>query len=186
VGGKSDITVDVRVIAATNRDVQAEVREGRFRADLYYRLSVFPITAPPLRERREDIPDLVSFFVSRYAPRLGKPICRVDVPSLDAMVAYDWPGNVRELRNVIERAVILCAGDTLVVEPSQLGASAPARASSGSLKEDLQGVERARILRALEESGWKIKGDGNAASRLGVAPSTLRSRMRTLGITRPE
>ena len=127
-----------------------------------------------------------SFFVTRYALHLGKPICGVDTSSLDAMVAYDWPGNIRELRNLIERAVILCAGDTLVVEPSALGASAPAAASSGSLKEDLHGVERARILRALEESGWKIKGDGNAASRLGVAPSTLRSRMRTLGIARPD
>jgi transcriptional regulator with GAF, ATPase, and Fis domain len=186
VGGESDISVDVRVIAATNRDLQAEVREGRFRADLYYRLSVFPITAPPLRERREDIPDLVSFFVTKYAAHLGKPIRGVTESSLDAMLAYDWPGNIRELRNVIERAVILCAGDTLVVEPSQLGAGEPALApTSGSLKEDLHGVERARILRALEESDWKIKGDGNAASRLGVAPSTLRSRMRTLGITRP-
>ena len=186
VGGESDISVDVRVIAATNRDLQAEVREGRFRADLYYRLSVFPITAPPLRERREDIPDLVSFFVTKYAAHLGKPVCRVGESSLDAMLAYDWPGNIRELRNVIERAVILCTGDTLYVEPSQLGAGEPALApTSGSLKEDLHGVERARILRALEESGWKIKGDGNAASRLGVAPRTLRSRMRTLGITRP-
>jgi formate hydrogenlyase transcriptional activator len=102
------------------------------------------------------------------------------------MLAYDWPGNIRELRNVIERAVILCAGGTLVVEPSQLGAGEPALApTSGSLKEGLYGVERARILRALEESDGKIKGDGNAASRLGIAPSTLRSRMRTLGITRP-
>jgi PAS domain S-box-containing protein len=186
VGGKSDISVDVRVIVATNRDLRTEVREGRFRADLYYRLSVFPITAPPLRERREDIPDLVSFFVTKYAAHLGKPIRGVTESSLDAMLAYDWPGNIRELRNVIERAVILCAGGTLVVEPSQLGAGEPALApTSGSLKEGLYGVERARILRALEESDGKIKGDGNAASRLGIAPSTLRSRMRTLGITRP-
>ncbi len=186
VGGKSDITVDVRVIAATNRDVQAEVREGRFRADLYYRLSVFPITAPPLRERREDIPDLVSFFVTKYAAVLGKPCREFDESSLNAMLAYDWPGNIRELRNVIERAVILCAGETLVVEPSLLGPEDRAAATGGSLRENLHGLERAKILRALEESGWKIKGDGNAASRLGIAPSTLRSRMRTLGITRPE
>ncbi len=185
VGGKSDIEVDVRVIAATNRDVQAEVREGRFRADLYYRLSVFPITAPPLRERREDIPDLVAFLVSKYATQFGKPVCRVDQSDLDAMLAYDWPGNVRELRNVIERAMILCAGDTLVVEPALFGAEERAAVTGGSLKQGLRGVERARILRALEESGWKIKGDDNAASRLGIAASTLRSRMRTLGITRP-
>jgi len=175
----------MRSVSSTNRDLQAEVREGLFRADLYYRLSVFPITAPPLRERREDIPDLVSFFVSRYAAHLGKPVCRVGESSLDAMLAYDWPGNIRELRNVIERAVILCAGETLVVEPSLLGPEDRAAATGGSLKQGLRGVERARILRALEESGWKIKGDGNAASRLGIAPSTLRSRMRTLGITRP-
>jgi formate hydrogenlyase transcriptional activator len=102
------------------------------------------------------------------------------------MVAYEWPGNVRELRNVIERAVILCPGDTLVVDPLQLGESDPALAPTrGSLKDDLHSVERAKILQALKESGWKIKGEGNAASRLGTAPSTLRSRMRTLGITRP-
>jgi PAS domain S-box-containing protein len=186
VGGNADISVDVRVIAATNRDLQTEVREGRFRADLFYRLSVFPITAPPLRERREDIPDLVSFFVTKYAPPCGKPNCRVAASSLDAMLAYDWPGNIRELRNVIERAVILCAGETLVVEPSLLGAEDLVPETGGSLRENLHGLERARILRALEESGGKIKGDGNAASCLGIAPSTLRSRMRTLGITRPD
>ena len=186
VGGKNDLSVDVRVIAATNRDLLNEVREGRFRADLYYRLNVFPITLPPLRDRREDIPDLVSYFVGSSARRLGKHVVGVAESSMDTMVAYEWPGNVRELRNVIERAVILCPGDTLVVDPSQLGVSAAAVAPTrGALKDDLHAVERARILQALEESGWKIKGHGNAASRLGIAPSTLRSRMRTLGITRP-
>ncbi len=187
VGGKNDLSVDVRVIAATNRDLLNEVREGRFRADLYYRLNVFPITLPPLRDRREDIPDLVSYFVGSSARRLGKHVVGVAESSMDTMVAYEWPGNVRELRNVIERAVILCPGDTLVVDPSQLGVSAAAVAPTrGALKDDLHAVERARILQALEESGWKIKGHGNAASRLGIAPSTLRSRMRTLGITRPD
>ncbi len=186
VGGKLDIPVDVRVIAATNRDLRAEVREERFRADLYYRLNVFPIMAPPLRDRREDILDLVSHFVAKNSAELGKEISRVAEPSLNAMVTYEWPGNVRELRNVIERAVILCPGDTLSVDPSQFAESGPTVASTaGSLKDDLHRVERAKILRALEESGWKIKGDGNAASRLGTAPSTLRARMRTLGITRP-
>jgi PAS domain S-box-containing protein len=186
VGGRADIPVNVRVIAATNRDLRTEVREGRFRADLYYRLNVFPIIAPPLRDRREDISDLVSHFAAKSARDLGKKVARVAESSLNAMVAYEWPGNVRELRNVIERAVILCPGDTLVVDPLQLGESDPALAPTrGSLKDDLHSVERAKILQALKESGWKIKGEGNAASRLGTAPSTLRSRMRTLGITRP-
>jgi DNA-binding NtrC family response regulator len=186
VGGRADIPVNVRVIAATNRDLRTEVREGRFRADLYYRLNVFPIIAPPLRDRREDISDLVSHFAAKSARHLGKKVARVAESSLNAMVAYEWPGNVRELRNVIERAVILCPGDTLVVDPLQLGESDPALAPTrGSLKDDLHSVERAKILQALKESGWKIKGEGNAASRLGTAPSTLRSRMRTLGITRP-
>ena len=186
VGGKNDLSIDVRVIAATNRDLLNEVREGRFRADLYYRLNVFPITLPRLRDRREDIPDLVSYFVGSSAKRLGKHIAGVAESSMDAMVAYEWPGNVRELRNVIERAVILCPEDTLFVDPSQLGLGAAAVAPTrGALKDDLHAVERARILQALEESGWKIKGHTNAASRLGIAPSTLRSRMRTLGINRP-
>ena len=185
VGGKSETTVDVRVIAATNRDLRLEMREGRFRADLYYRLSVFPIEAPPLRECREDIPELVSFFASKYATALGKTVRRVAQPSLDALVAYDWPGNVRELRNVIERSVILCPGDTLTVDPVLLGDGEQAPATNGALGQDLQAIERARIIRALEEARWKIKGEGNAASRLGVTPSGLRSRMKKLGITRP-
>jgi len=185
VGGKSEQTVDVRVIAATNRDLRLEVREGRFRADLYYRLSVFPVEAPPLRERREDIPALVSFFVSRYAASLGKTVRRIAQPSMDALVAYAWPGNVRELRNLIERSVILCSTDTLTVEPALVGADQPVLVTGGPLKQDLQAVERAHIIRALEEADWKIKGEGNAASQLGVAPSGLRSRMKKLGITRP-
>jgi transcriptional regulator with GAF, ATPase, and Fis domain len=187
VGGKSDKRVDVRVIAATNRDLRLEMREGRFRSDLFYRISVFPIEAPPLRERRSDIPALVSFFVSRYAASLGKTVRRVAQPSLDALVAYDWPGNIRELRNLIERSVILCRGDTLTVDPLLLGAGdgRPTPETGGPLKRDLQAVERARVIHALEEANWKIKGEGNAASRLGVTPSGLRSRMKKLGITRP-
>jgi PAS domain S-box-containing protein len=187
VGAKSDHKVDVRVIAATNRDLRLEVREGRFRSDLFYRISVFPIEAPPLRERRSDIPALVSFFVSRYAASLGKTVRRVAQPSLDALVAYDWPGNIRELRNLIERSVILCRGDTLTVDPLLLGAGdgRPTPETGGPLKRDLQAVERARVIHALEEANWKIKGEGNAASRLGVTPSGLRSRMKKLGITRP-
>jgi len=173
------------VIAATNRDLRQEVREGRFRSDLFYRVSVFPIEAPPLRERREDIPELASHFVARYAAALGKPVPHLVEPCMDALVAYDWPGNVRELRNVIERSLILCSDDNLAVDPSLIGGESPIAATAGPLKDDLQAVERARILWALEEADWKIKGEGNAASRLGVTPSGLRSRMKKLGITRP-
>jgi len=185
VGGTSEQSVDVRVIAATNRDLRLEVREGRFRADLYFRLSVFPIEVPPLRERREDIPLLASFFVSKYATSLGKSVREVAPSSLDALMAYDWPGNVRELRNVIERSVILCNGNPLAVDPVILGKAEPGPAEAGPLKLDLQAVERGRIIRTLDETNWIVKGEGNAASRLGVTPSGLRSRMKKLGIKRP-
>ena len=185
VGGKTDKTVDVRVIAATNRNLRESLREGRFRSDLYYRLSVFPIEAPPLRERPEDVPKLVLFFTAKYAASLGKSVRNVAQGSMDALIAYDWPGNVRELRNVIERSMILSKGDTLTVDPALLGNAPSAPISSGPLKHDLQAVERARILRGLEESGWKIKGERNAASVLGITPSSLRSRMKKLGIVRP-
>ena len=171
------------MVAATNRDLHEEVQEGRFRADLYYRLSVFPIEVPPLRDRREDIPLLVSHLVASRGPGLGKRIRSVEPSSMDALVAYDWPGNVRELQNVVERSLILCAGNTLTVEET-LGKLTPPLQPSRSLKEDLESVERANIVRTLEESNWKIKGPGNAAARLGMKPSTLRSRMSRLGIHR--
>jgi transcriptional regulator with GAF, ATPase, and Fis domain len=161
------------------------MNEGRFRSDLYYRLSVFPIECPPLRDRRGDIPLLVSFFLSRCRDTIGKTVDSVAADSMDALVAYDWPGNVRELQNVIERAVILCSGDTLKVE-EMLGVPAISqRGDESSLKNDLETVERSNILRALEESDWKVKGEGNAASLLGMKPSTLRSRMRKLEIEKP-
>jgi transcriptional regulator with GAF, ATPase, and Fis domain len=191
VGGRAEKTVDVRVIAATNRDLRQEMREGRFRSDLYYRLSVFAIEVPPLRDRPEDIPQLVSTFVTTYAQRLGRRVDRISDSCMHALVAYDWPGNVRELRNVIERSVILCQDGVLRVERSLLGVEGeesptPALLTSGPLELDLQAVERARILHALEQAEWKIKGEGNAASQLGVTPSGLRARMKRLGITRPE
>jgi PAS domain S-box-containing protein len=185
LGSKDEQEVDVRIIAATNRDLKIEMRDGRFRADLYYRLSVFPIESSPLRARREDISLLVSFFVSKFAATLGKTIKSVDKASLDALIAYDWPGNIRELRNVIERTIILSSGDSLDVKESLGLVEAPSAASNGPLKQSLQSVERERIHGALEEAGWKIKGIGNAASRLGISPSSLRTRMKTLGITRP-
>jgi PAS domain S-box-containing protein len=185
LGSNAVQKVDVRVIAATNRDLRTEMSEGRFRSDLYYRLSVFPIECPPLRERRDDIPLLASFFLSRCRDTIGKRIDFIETASMDALVAYDWPGNVRELQNVIERAVILCSGDTLTVEEVLGDFGVSRRADERSLKHDLETVERSNILRALEESGWKVKGAGNAASRLGLKPSTLRSRMKKLGIAKP-
>jgi PAS domain S-box-containing protein len=185
LGSNAVQKVDVRVIAATNRDLRNEMSEGRFRSDLYYRLSVFPIECPPLRERRNDIPLLVSFFLSRCRDTLGKKIDSVATASMDALVAYDWPGNVRELQNIVERAVILCSGDTLIVEEVLGDFEVSRRTDERSLKHDLETVERSNILRALEASGWKVKGEGNAASRLGLKPSTLRSRMKKLGIAKP-
>ncbi len=185
LGSKHEQKVDIRVIAATNRDLQKEIRAGRFRADLYYRLGVFPIEIPPLRERREDIPTLVAFFVTESAAACGRTIRSIAKTSMDMLEAYDWPGNVRELRNVIERSVILCAAETLELAESLGDIDAPNPAPKSLLKQDLESVERSRILRALDESGWRIKGDGNAASRLGLSPSTLRSRMKKLAITRP-
>jgi PAS domain S-box-containing protein len=181
VGSETDKNVDVRVIAATNRNLKDEVKNGRFRSDLYYRLSVFLVESPPLRDRREDIPLLTTFFISSFSTALGKNIQAVNQISMDRLMSYDWPGNIRELRNVLERAAILCEGDTLDVEDF-LGA---ADGRDTSLKGDLRSVERARILRALEESRWKIKGENNAANRLGLNPSTLRARMSKLGIERP-
>ena len=185
LGSQQVRTANVRIIAATNRNLSKAIREGTFRADLYYRLSTFPIDIPPLRERREDIAPLVSFFVTRLAAEGGKTIRSISKASLRALETYDWPGNVRELRNVIERSVILCQTETLELSESLGEFESQTPGSMGPLKQDLQAVERARILRALDASQWKIKGDGNAASRLGLAPSTLRSKMKMLDITRP-
>jgi transcriptional regulator with GAF, ATPase, and Fis domain len=185
VGSGDERTVDVRVIAATNRNIEKEVREGRFRSDLYYRLGVFPIESPPLRNRREDIPAIASLFVSRCAAATGKTIRTIDTGSMKRLVGYDWPGNVRELRNVIERAVILSAGDTLTIDENLGGANIPAQSASNSLAQDLHAIERTQILQALESSSWKIKGAGGAADQLGLKPSTLHSRMQRLGISRP-
>ena len=181
VGSETEKHIDVRVIVATNRNLKHEIEKGRFRSDLYYRLSVFLVESPPLRDRREDISLLVSFFISGFSTRLGKNIQAVNQTSIDRLMGYDWPGNVRELRNVLERAAVLCEGEALDVEEVLGAVDGP----SGSLKGDLEAVERARILSALEKSGWKIKGENNAASRLGFKPSTLRARMNKLEIQRP-
>ncbi|MEE9229418.1 MAG: helix-turn-helix domain-containing protein, partial [Acidobacteriota bacterium] len=158
---------------------------GRFRSDLYYRLSIFPIEIPPLRDRREDIPLLASFFVSHRSRTLGKSIASIPKVTMDALMAYDWPGNVRELQNVCERAIILSPGSKLILSETLPHAEAPWSNAQGSAMKNLKGIERKHISEVLEESGWKIKGEDNAASRLGLKPSTLRSRMKKLGIERP-
>jgi DNA-binding NtrC family response regulator len=188
VGSSTTITVDVRVIAATNRDLDLLIEHGEFRADLYYRLGVFPIRAPALRERRSDIPLLVWFFVSELQHRLGKKFDEISTPSMDALIAYDWPGNIRELKNVIERAMILSSGQTLELGNWFPGDAGPIVASLQPHErngETIQEVERAHIEKVLKACGWKVLGTGGAAERLGLKRTTLQSRMKKLGIERP-
>ena len=188
LGSSTTRTVDTRIIAATNRDLDALIEQGTFRPDLYYRLSVFPIRIPPLRERRGDIPLLVWFFITLLQPRLGKTIESVPSRVMDGLTSYDWPGNVRELQNIVERAMILSPGARL-----ELGADFPwgqsgTRSSTGTRRqksENLEEVERAHIVSVLEECGWKVRGQGGAAERLGLKRTTLQSRMKKLGIQRP-
>jgi transcriptional regulator with GAF, ATPase, and Fis domain len=183
LGSNETRTADVRVIAATNRDLIDAIKDGRFRDDLYYRLRVVPIELPPLRDRREDIPLLVWHFVRLHQIGQHKTIRRIPNQLSKALVGYDWPGNVRELANVIERAIILTDGETLVVDEAFVREQAPSAFKAGS--DDLQVVERAHIVETLEKCGWKVKGRGNTAERLGLNPSTLRARMKKLGIHRP-
>ena len=180
LGSTKPIQVDVRVIAASNRDLENEVQAGKFRKDLYYRLSVFPITIPPLRERTDDIPLLVWAFIRQFEKRMGKHIQSVPKRSLEALQRYPWPGNARELRNAIEHAMIVSAGKTLVVNPPTL--AAPKR--SGEMK-SLQEVERQHILSVLKTTGWRVSGENGAAKILGLKPTTLEARMKKLKINRP-
>jgi len=195
VGASTPSLADVRVIAATNRDLEDAVRSGRFRADLFYRLNVFPIRTPPLRERVEEIPQLVAFFVGRFARRFGKTAERISPETMDRLVSYPWPGNVRELQNVVERAVILATGPTLEIEPDLLRtskdigheskASPPQPEPSGhGLEAVLKDVETRHVRAALEQAGWVIEGARGAARILGLHPNTLRSRIDKLGIRR--
>ncbi len=178
LGSSRTLTVNVRVITATNRDLAEEVRRGHFRQDLFYRLNVFPIHLPPLRERAEDIPLLVQSFVHEFAGRLGRKIRTVPRRTMEALQRYPWPGNIRELRNVLERAVIVSAGDTLQMD---LPAVAPGQVPSVST---LAEAEADHIRAALERTGGRIKGPGGAAELLGMNPSTLYSRMKKLGLLR--
>jgi PAS domain S-box-containing protein len=180
VGGNTSVHVDVRVIAATNYDLQAAIEAGTFRSDLFYRLNVFPIAVPPLRKRGDDIPLLVEYFIDRYARKVGKTIRRVDKQTLEHMRSYPWPGNVRELQNVVERSVILCETDEFKVDESWLSA-APAT-KSGALSNTLASHERAMIEDALRASRGRVFGPSGAAALLGIARSTLESKIRGLGI----
>lgn len=183
VGGTQTVPVDVRIIAATNADLSAALAQGRFRSDLFYRLAVFPICIPPLRERPEDIPVLAQHFVAQYRNKLKRPAEVIEPASLQRLIRYPWPGNVRELQNVIERAMILSRASVLQIDEHQLTPhiSAPVPPSPAGL----QDLERTHILQTLALTSWRIEGAGGAAERLGLAPSTLRSRLKKLGIQRP-
>ncbi|MEM6701291.1 MAG: sigma 54-interacting transcriptional regulator [Acidobacteriota bacterium] len=196
VGSAETRTVDARVVAATNRDLGRAASEGRFRPDLFYRLNVFPIELPPLRDRKEDVEPLVRHFVERGNQRLGRAVETIPAPALDLLLHYDWPGNVRELQNVIDRALIVSRGVELELEASFLasGASGPTAAQGVSAVDSLSPpplltlaeAERRHILSVLQACQWRINGDGNAAEHLEVHPSTLRHRMKKLGIERPD
>jgi transcriptional regulator with GAF, ATPase, and Fis domain len=175
------LEVDIRIIAATNCDLAEEVRQGRFRRDLYYRLNVFPITVPTLRERRTDIPLLAQHLVGRYARALRKKIDSIPDDVMRVFETYDWPGNVRELQNVIQRAMILSSGPVLSIREAWLPTPEPAPIGDSAT---LQEVDRRHILAVLEKAGWQIEGPRGAARVLGMKPSTLRSRMAKLGIAR--
>lgn len=183
VGAQRALAVNVRILAATNRDLNAAVAQGSFRADLYYRLNVFPIQLPPLRERSSDIPLLLEYLVERYAQKFGKRIGRITKETLDLFQRYSWPGNVRELKNVIERAVILADGDTFSVEPSWLGTATPRVAPrSATLASDVADREKTMIEDALREASGRVAGAKGAAATLGIPRQTLESKMKKLGI----
>ncbi|MBW2610200.1 MAG: sigma 54-interacting transcriptional regulator [Deltaproteobacteria bacterium] len=180
LGTCKTIKVDVRIVAATNQDLDKAVREGRFREDLYYRLKVFPIIVPPLRDRLEDIPLLVWTFISQFQETMGKRIDTVPRRSMEAMQRYPWPGNIRELRNMVEHAMIISKNKTLHIKiPSISGAV-------NSNDQKLEDVERMHILNVLEKTGWRIRSKNGAAEILGLQPSTLYSRMKKLGVKRPD
>jgi PAS domain S-box-containing protein len=183
VGGNRVILTDVRVIAATNRDLTAAIAAGTFRADLFYRLDVFPIDVPPLRKRKEDIPMLVEYFVKRYAEKAGKQIRKIDNNTLERCQSYAWPGNIRELQNIVERSVILCSGDTFRIEKAWLTSVQPPRQElAGPLPDTLQNQERKIIETALAESKGKVAGPEGAAAKLGIPRSTLDSKIKQLRI----
>ncbi len=185
VGGNETLKVDVRVIVATNRDLEAAVNQETFRADLFYRINVFPVQVPPLRERREDIPILAQYFVDKYAKLLQKPIEEIDSATLDRLILYPWPGNIRELENVIERGVILCDSRVLSIEEEWASPTNPTASHPEQLG-TLEDMERNYILKVLQQTRWVIGGKKGAAEILKLHPNTLRSRLIKLGIKKPE
>ena len=182
LGSSQTIKVDVRIVATTNRNLEDEVRQGRFRQDLYYRLNVFPLTVPPLRQRKDDIPLLARAFIDRFSKKLGKRITSIPKMTMNALQEYPWPGNVRELESVLERAAILCPGPVLELADELKASSLPLSSGLKTLDE----AERNQILNTLTETRWRIEGKDGAAVILGLHPSTLRARMHKLGIQRPE
>jgi len=180
LGSTQPVKVDVRIIAATNQDLEKAVAEGRFREDLYYRLNVFPIAIPPLRDRVEDIPVLAHQFIAEFSRSLGKSIDSISIESLRHLERYHWPGNVRELRNVIERAIILARGTELSIPVPQSKISRESHAS-----QTLRTLQIEHIRATLQSTNWRIRGAGGAAERLGLKPTTLETRMAKLGVTRP-
>ena len=185
IGGKATIKVDVRIIAATNRNLQQAIEKKEFREDLYYRLNVFPIICPPLRKRKEDIPLLIKHFCQKHEGKIGKKITHVSDQVIDAMMAYDWPGNIRELENIIERAMILNRKGVLEygewiptekINESTNGINTPVT--------KLEDVEKEHIIETLKKTGWKVSGEKGAAKILGLNATTLEARMKKLGIKR--
>ena len=182
LGSVKTIKVNVRVIAATNRDLDQEVRHGRFRSDLFYRLKVFPIQLPALRDRKQDIPLLVSYFIKKFSASMGKRVESVTAKSMEQLKSYPWPGNIRELEHVIERAVILSHGPHLELTDWMPTGSASAGANPLATLEE---VERSHILSVLSQTAWRVSGEKGAAKILGLNPTTLEARMKKLGIGRP-
>jgi transcriptional regulator with GAF, ATPase, and Fis domain len=183
IGGNRPIHADVRVIAATNRDVQSAIADGSFRSDLFYRLNVFPLEVPPLRKRRDDIPMLVEYFIHRCASQTGKTIRSVNKTTMDLLRSYPWPGNIRELQNVIERSVIVCDTDMFSVDESWLARdSVQVQLASQPLADAMTTRERAIIEAALAETRGRVSGQSGAAVMLGIPPSTLDSKIRSLKI----
>ena len=201
IGGNQTIKCDVRVIAASNRDLPGAFAAGSFRADLFYRLNVFPVKLPPLRDRAGDIPLLVQFFVQKYGPKVGRQVTAVDGATVERLIRYEWPGNIRELENIVERALILATTSVFVVGEDVLPVASPAvarvlssRATGGTLVRsaaepadatDLDSVQREHILSTLQQTDWVVEGKQGAAVKLGMKPATLRHRMKKLGIARP-
>jgi len=185
VGGTQTIKGDVRLIAATNRDLEQAVAEGRFRADLFYRLNVFPIVIPPLRKRLQDVPRLARHFAMLYASKMGKHVGPLTQDALDRLTTYGWPGNVRELQNVIERAVIVSPQGRFELGDFGTASAAPNGANARRETRSLEDIERDHIVSVLEQTGWRISGDRGAARILGLKRTTLEARMKKLAIARP-